>query len=226
MKNLFLKIGTFREAVSNVMFGKELNLNKWLKNILTYFNVPFYDECCPVVPKPVRYNDGVFEQFDGTSWTPITNPTNKFFGSFHSLQNQTGLSNTILDMKCEITDSWNNGVFLDGLTNYRIVNPGVYNIAFSGQFVKEDGNSSTHIFIWLAQNGVPIPNTNSQLSFPSNSTYVVGAWNFFFETTVPNEYVTLQWKIVSNVDNAVVLEKNTSVSPSIPSLIVTINQVN
>ena len=37
---------------------------------------------------------------------------------------------------------------------------------------------------------------------PSNSVYVVPAWNFFFSTTTPNEYVELKWEINSNVNKS------------------------
>ena len=94
--------------------------------------------------------------------------------------------------------------------------------------VKTGGNSSTHAHIWLYQNGLDVLYSASQIGFPSNSVYVVPAWNFFFSTTTPNEYVELKWEINSNVDNQLLLKQQpaTGSVPAIPSLIVTINQVN
>ena len=93
--------------------------------------------------------------------------------------------------------------------------------------VKNAGNNATHAHIWLSQNGLVVPITASQIGFPSNSIYVVAAWNFFVETTVANEYVQLKWEINSNADNAVVITSATATGniPAIPGLIVTVNQV-
>jgi hypothetical protein len=92
---------------------------------------------------------------------------------------------------------------------------------------KTAGNTATHIHIWLAQNGVSVPVSASQIGFPSNSIYVVPAWNFFFKTTSANEYVQLKWEINSNVDNAVTIQSAVATGniPAIPGLIVTVNQV-
>jgi hypothetical protein len=94
--------------------------------------------------------------------------------------------------------------------------------------VKTGGNTATHAHIWLYQNGLDVPNSASQIGFPSNSVYIVSAWNFFFSTTTPNEYVELKWEINSNVDNQLSLKHQPATGnvPAIPSLIVTINQVN
>jgi hypothetical protein len=93
--------------------------------------------------------------------------------------------------------------------------------------VKNSGNTATHIHIWLAQNGVSVPISASQIGFPSNSIYVVPAWNFFFKTTVANEYVQLKWEINSNADNAIAITSAVASGdiPAIPGLIVTVNQV-
>ena len=131
-------------------------------------------------------------------------------------------------MSANTSDSWNTGITLSANTRFVIQNPGVYSLAFSGQMVKTGGNTATHAHIWLYQNGLDVPNSASQIGFPSNSVYVVPAWNFFFSTTTPNEYVELKWEINSNVDNQLLLKHQPATGnvPAIPSLIVTINQVN
>ena len=131
-------------------------------------------------------------------------------------------------MSANTSDSWNTGITLSANTRFVIQNPGVYSLAFSAQMLKTNGNSSTHAHIWLYQNGLDVPNSASQIGFPSNSVYVVPAWNFFFSTTTPNEYVELKWEINSNVNNQLLLKYQPAAGnvPEIPSLIVTINQVN
>jgi hypothetical protein len=150
-----------------------------------------------------------------------------YLGSFYDTTNQTGVAGAVLTMGLNNSDAWNSGVSLVSGNQITIANPGVYNIQFSAQMQKTAGNTATHIHIWLAQNGVSVPNSASQIGFPSNSIYVVPAWNFFFKTTSANEYVQLKWEINSNADNAIVIQSAAATGdiPAIPGLIVTVNQV-
>jgi hypothetical protein len=150
-----------------------------------------------------------------------------YLGSFYDTTNQTGVANSVLTMAIGNSDPWNNGVSITSGNRITIANPGVYNIAFSAQMVKNSGNTATHIHIWLSQNGLNVPVSASQIGFPSNSVYVIPAWNFFVETTVANEYFQLKWEINSNADNAIVMTSAVATGniPAIPGLIVTVNQV-
>ena len=150
-----------------------------------------------------------------------------YLGSFYDTTNQTGNAGDVLTMNIGNSDPWNDGVSIVSGSQITIANPGVYNIQFSAQMVKNSGNTATHAHIWLSQNGLDVPISASQLGFPSNSVYVVAAWNFFFKTTVVNEYVQLKWEINSNADNAIVITSAVASGtvPAIPGLIVTVNQV-
>jgi hypothetical protein len=150
-----------------------------------------------------------------------------YFGSFYDTTNQTGIANSVLTMDLNNSDPWNNGVSIISGNRITIANPGVYNIQFSAQMVKNAGNTATHAHIWLSQNGVDVPISGSQLGFPSNTVYVVAAWNFFFKTTVANEYVQLKWEINSNANNAIAITSAAASGtiPAIPGLIVTVNKV-
>ena len=150
-----------------------------------------------------------------------------YLGSFYDITNQTGIAENVLTMNIGNSDTWNSGVSITSGNRITIANPGVYNIAFSAQMVKNAGNNATHAHIWLSQNGLDVPISASQLGFPSNSIYVVAAWNFFFKTTVANEYVQLKWEINSNVNNAIAITSAVATGnvPAIPGLIVTVNQV-
>jgi hypothetical protein len=164
----------------------------------------------------------------GTSGTSgVNGAVGGYLGSFYDTTNQTGVAGAVLTMGLNNSDPWNNGVSIVSGSQITIANPGVYNIAFSAQMVKNGGNTATHIHIWLAQNGTSIPITGSQIGFPSNSVYVVPAWNFFVKTTTANEYFQLKWEINSNVDNAIVMTSAVAIGniPAIPGLIVTVNQV-
>ena len=150
-----------------------------------------------------------------------------YLGSFYDTTNQTGVAGSVLTMAIGNSDPWNDGVSITSGNRITIANPGVYNIAFSAQMQKTAGNTASHAHIWLSQNGVDVPVSASQISFPSNSVYVVAAWNFFFKTTVANEYVQLKWEINSNVNNGITIQSATATGdiPAIPGLIVTVNQV-
>jgi hypothetical protein len=150
-----------------------------------------------------------------------------YSGSFYDTTNQTGIAGSVLTMSLNNSDPWNNGVSLVSGSQIKITNPGVYNLAFSAQMIKNSGNTATHTHIWLSQNGVDVPVSASQIGFPSNSIYMVAAWNFFFKTTSANEYVQLKWQIDSNVDNGTVITSVVATGniPAIPGLIVTVNQV-
>ena len=150
-----------------------------------------------------------------------------YLGSFYDTTNQTGVAGAVLTMGLNNSDSWNNGVSIISGSQITIANPGVYNVQFSAQMQKTAGNTASHAHIWLSQNGTDVPNSASQLGFPSNSVYVVAAWNFFFKTTSANEYVQLKWEINSNVDNGIIIQSAAATGdiPAIPGLIVTVNQV-
>jgi len=159
--------------------------------------------------------------------TNYTAASIKSYGSFYSTNTQTGIANSVLTMGLSNSDSWNSGVSVVSGNRITLANAGVYNLQFSAQMVKTSGNSASHAHIWLSQNGITTPYSASQIGFPSNSVYVVAAWNFFFQTTNPNEYVQLQWEINSNVDNGISLQYQAATGniPAIPSLIVTVNQL-
>jgi hypothetical protein len=151
----------------------------------------------------------------------------KSYGSFYDTTTQTGIANSVLTMGLSNSDTWNSGVSIVSGNRITLANAGVYNLQFSAQMVKTSGNSSSHAHIWLSQNGITTPYSASQIGFPSNSVYVVAAWNFFFQTTIANEYVQLQWEINSNVNNGISLQYQAATGniPAIPSLIVTVNQL-
>lgn len=158
----------------------------------------------------------------------ITSSEALFYGSFYDTTDQTGDAGDRLVMTLNNSDPWNDGVSLVSGSQITIANPGTYNIAFSAQLLKVNGNSNSHVHIWLSQNGTDVPWSASQIGLPSNSVYIIAAWNFFFKTTTPNEYVELLWEINSNVNNQTFI-KSTSGSPNypnIPGLIVTVNKVS
>lgn len=185
----------------------------------------------PITQYTTELNNNIYEwRLQGP--TGPTGPTGpaavNYYGSFYDTTIQTGTSSEVLYMSCNNSDTWNSGVFASGSNKFYITNPGIYDIQFSAQMVKNQGNSSTHTHIWISQNGTTIPNSASRIDFPSNSVYQVAAWNWFIETTTSNEYIQIPWIIQSNQNNAVSLhyEAATGSVPAIPSVILTISKVN
>lgn len=194
----------------------------------TFIKAGFWEQLC----KPCKGYKGWLNLDDFVNSRVVPGPPGPaggfgYLGSFYDTTNQTGNAGAVLTMNIGNSDSWNNGLSITSGNRITIANPGVYNIQFSAQMVKNSGNTATHAHIWLSQNGFDVPTSASQLGFPSNSVYVVAAWNFFFKTTVTNEYVQLKWEINSNVNNAISITSALASGnvPAIPGLIVTVNQV-
>jgi hypothetical protein len=116
------------------------------------------------------------------------------------------------------------GFSRNGNTRIVAANAGTYNLAFSLQLHNRGGGGNgTHVEIWLTKNGQPVADSNTRVAVNTNSPYVVAAWNFFQQLAI-GDYLELYWA----TDNLNIVMENTTGSmgsPSIPSAIVTINQV-
>lgn len=118
-----------------------------------------------------------------------------------------------------------NGIALEAGSHIKMLSAGHFNLAFSAQM--HQTNSSGIVNFWLAKNGVAMPFTNTKLNITANSPYMVAAWNFMINASA-NDYYELMWSSTSN--NTEVLTEPGAGSgatehPSIPSVIVTVNQV-
>jgi hypothetical protein len=152
----------------------------------------------------------------------------RYFGSFLSTTTQTNTSpGNALPMTFDTADAWNSGVRLGSPTpNSRIIinNPGVYNIQFSAQLDKTDAGADT-VDIWLSQDGVNVPNTNTVLTLTGNDDKVVAAWNFLVQTTTANSYFQLYWTSIDT--NLRILAQGTQINPTrpaTPSIILTVTE--
>lgn len=132
--------------------------------------------------------------------------------------------NAIQAMTLNAVD-WQTGVSLLSNSHITFANAGKYNIAFSAQL--HQTNSSSVVNIWLAKNGHPMPDTNTKMSITANNPFYVAAWNFFVNAA-DGDYFEVMW---SSDDNHTVLEyvapagSGDAQHPSVPSLILTVNQV-
>ncbi|MEY4417744.1 MAG: hypothetical protein RIQ88_182 [Actinomycetota bacterium] len=146
-----------------------------------------------------------------------------YFGSFYDTTTQTNDSAVNL-MTFNNSDVHNDGVSVSNNSRIVIAHPGTYNLAFSAQIDRTSGGHSADINIWLKQNGIDYPSSDTAITLQANGQKVVAAWNFFVTTTNDNEYFELAWW--SDEPSVRLLNRPSNSTPEIPSVILTVNQVN
>jgi hypothetical protein len=107
-------------------------------------------------------------------------------------------------------------------------NPGVYNIAFSAQLWRTQGGNEDVISIWLRKNGVNVAESRTDVTLQSNSIKSVAAWNFFapVECSSTCDTYQLMWSFKESHTNLWFEAATTDPArPAIPSIILTVNQV-
>lgn len=107
----------------------------------------------------------------------------------------------------------------------QVANSGVYNIQFSAQLEKSSANKED-VDIWLSKNGVGVPWSATTIVVEGSSDRQVAAWNFFLSMD-SNEYAQLYWH--SDDLNIVALAASghaVPAHPDIPSIILTVNNVD
>lgn len=153
-------------------------------------------------------------------------------GSFYDSQTQTHtlintakpmrLNTTVIDATSGITiENDLNGV----PTKITAAKTGTYDIQFSAQLIRNSGNNTVVAEIWLSKMGIPEPFTNTQITLTGSdaSAKYVAAWNFLIDLNA-GESVQLMWS-VTDVDLIMPAITSGLIGPSVPSLIVTVNQV-
>jgi hypothetical protein len=125
------------------------------------------------------------------------------------------------------------GVYIenDGSGNPTLIKfkqKGIYNIQFSAQIKHVDGGNPD-VDIWLKKNSSDDDYTNRRIKFEASTDYILAAWNYF-EKIEANDYLQIYWyssdtgiKIYA-VDTTV--PPLTPVRPKIPSVILTVSQIN
>jgi hypothetical protein len=162
---------------------------------------------------------------DGTGISAVV----PFYGLFNSTTTQQALvpnvtqavmvENTVLSQGVSVQKDENNF-----FTKITFDNPGVYNLQFSGQIHHTGGGGTGEIFtMWFRKNGEDIPESRTIWHVP-NGKFLAPALSFVFTIESPGDYVQL----VGYPDNAsIVLEAIVAngVSPSVPSMIISISQI-
>lgn len=150
-----------------------------------------------------------------------------YYGSFYSSVDQTdGVTPTAIAAENTANaDGVSMALNLAGKkTRMTFSHTGTYNIQFSAQLHnKGGGGSGNTVNIWFRLNENNIANSDTKVTVPSNAPYVVAAWNFI-ESFAAGDYIELIW-FTDNVNIILEHEDSTAVSPAIPSVIMTAQQI-
>jgi hypothetical protein len=153
---------------------------------------------------------------------------NKTYGGWHSDVTQTGSISAGTAMTFDVQDV-TDSITLVGGSRITVPITGVFNLQFSSQF-KNVANEQHLVTIWLKVNGSDLGATGTQITVPARKTsniygYSVAAWNYFLDLNA-NDYVELFWLPEDTAVTMPALPASVSPAyPSIPSVIVTINEV-
>jgi len=124
--------------------------------------------------------------------------------------------NTVVDSR---------GISVVSGTMIQVANSGVYNIQFSAQLEKDSANKED-VDIWLSKNNVDVDWSATTLVVEGSSDRNVAAWNFFLSMDT-NEYAQLKWH-AADTDVLVIAASGHAIPahPDIPSIILTVNNVD
>lgn len=129
------------------------------------------------------------------------------------------------------SDPHNLGVYMDGSAGgglyeaLKVDEAGVYNLQFSCQLTHTSSNKHD-VKIWFRKNGTDIAASASVLSLLGNDENEVPAWNYILDLSA-GDYVSVMWSCDTTQFSlpAIAAQTTPVVVPSIPSVILTIQQV-
>lgn len=122
------------------------------------------------------------------------------------------------------TTAYARGIRVGSPTSRILCNrPGVYNFIFSAQIDKTSGGTA-NIWMWGRKNGTNIAQSASRSQIQGNNAELIMTVNFFVEMS-NNDYFELMYA-VDDVSVIILAEAATAFAPAVPSVILTVNQVN
>ena len=171
----------------------------------------------------------IFEPCDGLTSTNVQDaicelaemvgPSGHVHGSFLSTADQQLALNTPGAMTLNVTTE-SDGVSIVAGSQITFAQDTTFDLQFSAQLHhRSGGGSGDNVYIWLALNGNPVPQSASRVHVNSNK-YAIAAWDWLLSVQA-GDHVEVMWM----TDNAnIVLEALSAVGPvpEIPSLIVTV----
>ena len=104
-----------------------------------------------------------------------------------------------------------------------ITNAGVYNIQFSAQLHKTAG-AVGNTYIWLRVNGSDVAQSAGKTAVQGSTAELIAAWNYVTSFTA-GQYFELMWSADDTRCQLVAIAASSPV-PAVPSVILTVTQVN
>ncbi len=146
------------------------------------------------------------------------------YGSYLDTTTQTNITpGQPIPMRLNTSISQRQVSLVNG-SKIQVASAGTYNVQFSAQMFHTANEAST-AEIWLRVNGNDVPASNTIFTFAKKDDKYVAAWNFMIDLDA-NDFVQLMWySIDTTVQIVYVPEAVAPLRPSVPSLILTINQV-
>jgi hypothetical protein len=148
------------------------------------------------------------------------------YGSFHDTTTQTNPGANVARSMTLNTTLAADGISVLNNSRVTFANTGVFNLQFSAQIQKSDAGTDL-LDIWLSKNGQNVPDSNGQLVLVGSGvdSRTVASWNFMFDADA-GDYVELMWSSPdTNISLLSAIAQTNPQRPSIPSLLVTVNQV-
>lgn len=151
-------------------------------------------------------------------------------GSFYDTTDQTVASTTTAYVIGLNSTALSNGVSVIDGSKVTVAQEGVYNFQFSAQ-LNNNGNAPQDADIWVRQNGIDIPSSNSRFGLAARKNvgdpfHIIGALNLFVEMNA-DDYVQLVWCATStDVSLAEYPAPSSPTRPAIPSVIATMSFVS
>ena len=167
--------------------------------------------------KVLRWLNGLFRL------DTITGLQDVSFGSFlDTTEQRASNSNTAYAISFNRTEV-SKGHYIRNNTEIVSNTTGLHNYQFSIQ-LSSDSSSQHDAYIWIRKNNVDVPNTATILTFGSNKQFGVAAWNFFVDMDF-GDHIQLMWA-VDDTRIYIAAPTATSFCPAVPSVILTVNQIN
>lgn len=171
------------------------------------------------IPGPIGPSGAV-----GPSGAAGVNATQRYFLDAFDTTTQT---NTAISGNAYTFDTTVNsrGIAVVSGSMIQVANSGVYNIQFSVQLEKTSANKED-VDIWFRKNNVDQDWSATTIVVEGSSDKQVAAWNYFMSMDT-NEFAEIIWHTADTDVKAVAVSGITNPAhPSIPSIILTVNNVD
>lgn len=154
-------------------------------------------------------------------------PEQKVFADYAMVYDTTNKTAAAINTAYAVTfntTAYARGIRIGSPTSRILCNrPGIYNFMFSAQIDKTSGGTG-NIWLWGRKNGADIANSASRVQIQGNNAELVATVNFYVEMS-NGDYFELMFA-VDDTSVIILAEAATAFAPAIPSVILTVNQVN